>query len=649
MDMNTSLYFKNLTDEELLQILNVISVPCLMEPLKKQAHRYFGKSHKGQSLSREAVNHIYLKFLKAGDLVLSLYLSDLVVDVIHFFKLSDGFKRLLTTDDPAYPEKLAKKIKKRHCPISVDMFMRLLDAHYQKEEAKVAYDIEIEEMTEAVPEEAVIDEGILTETIESIPEATVVEETEAFENSDFFDVLPEVSIDDEPKVVKADPIEVSEHEESIEIPNLDLNLENQTFEEKEILPSVETEANEVVDAEIVEPIQDDSFEPETEVVIPTVEQQAQSTDDTMITDSVESTLDESFKPETEVVIPTVEQQVQSMDDTKIADSVESTKDESFESETEVVIPTVEQQAQSTDDAENTDSEAVLSQTEEIENQSEETSDLLPDGVLKEDPNNDVADIPEEKPIEESAPVVFEEKNEDALMIDDQKIEQLEKEISGLQYQIMSLQMENESLKDENRDLLFQGEDESEKESLKQNIDSLVSDNAHLKEDMVNLTNRNQELEKELADFQTAKENENQMRLELREFKIKYISLQSEYDQLQYKLKNDNKRLKELENKQRTIHESKEDLMLALHDLNWYKKQWHLPGDAPIHQIWSHLNNVESQKLKDLMKKYDRMVKSEKQEQVEGLKEILLVKEAILILLKANRQVKNKSEDTTAPF
>ena len=210
-------------------------------------------------------------------------------------------------------------------------------------------------------------------------------------------------------------------------------------------------------------------------------------------------------------------------------------------------------------------------------------------------------------------------------------------------------MENESLKDENRDLLFQGEDESEKESLRQDIHSLEEDNAHLKEDMANLTSRNQELEKELVDYQTAKENENQMRLELRDYKIKYISLQSEYDQLQYKLKNDNKRLKELENKQRTIHESKEDLMMALHDLNWYKKQWHLPGDAPIHQIWAHLNNVESQKLKDLMKKYDRLVKSEKQEQVEGLKEILLVKEAILILLKANRSAKNKNENTESPF
>ena len=48
---------------------------------------------------------------------------------------------------------------------------------------------------------------------------------------------------------------------------------------------------------------------------------------------------------------------------------------------------------------------------------------------------------------EEPQVVFEEKNEDALIEDDQKIEQLEKEISSLQYQIMSLQMENESLKE----------------------------------------------------------------------------------------------------------------------------------------------------------------------------------------------------------
>lgn len=588
MDMNTSLYFKNLTDEELLQILNVISVPCLMEPLKKQAHRYFGKSHKGQSLSREAVNHIYLKFLKAGDLVLSLYLSDLVVDIIHFFKLSDGFKRLLTTDDPAYPEKLAKKIKKRHCPISVDMFMRLLDAHYEKQEDKVAYDIEIEEMTEKTPEEDVIDEEVLTETLGTMPQEVTMHEADAFENSDFFDVLPEVNMDDEQTVVEADSSEVLENEDSIEIPTLNLDSQVEvvdSFEENQISPELvaETSEAEVVNEEHVVPMQEDSTNRETE--------------------------------ETQVVdVPEIVEEQSTLDvDTAHTDEL---------------------------------------QPEVVENQNEETMSSLQENTVVEESHtqlDDMESVHEEEASQESTPVVFEEKNEDALIVDDQKIAQLEKEISGLQYQIMTLQMENESLKDENRDLLFQGEDESEKESLKQDIDSLEADNAHLKEDMANLTNRNQELEKELADFQTAKENENQMRLELREFKIKYISLQSEYDQLQYKLKNDNKRLKELENKQRTIHESKEDLMLALHDLNWYKKQWHLPGDAPIHQIWSHLNNVESQKLKDLMKKYDRMVKSEKQEQVEGLKEILLVKEAILILLKANRQVKNKNEDTTAPF
>ena len=579
--MNTSLYFKNLTDEEILQILNVISVPCLMEPLKKQPQRYLGKGHKGQSLSREAVNHIYLKFLKANDLVLSLYLSDLVVDIIHFFKLSDGFKRLLTTDDPAYPEKLAKKIQKRHCPITVNMFMRLLDAHYQPEPEQPSYDIEIEEIAPIKQETVSVDQPVVQKTEDDPIDESVIDE---FENSDFFDVLPEVTIGYEPSVAP-EPVSsmpITEPETEIEVPDLDFMVEGETQS---------TEANpEVLSLEATLPEADNDKDETTEDVI--------------------------------IEMPNLnEAEEASLPEMKAAN----------------IALDVEQ-----------DGEEVPEQPEFIQEKPIEEADVMSSQESQSETlsveNAEMTEASSEEP-----QVVFEEKNEDALIGDDQKIEQLEKEISSLQYQIMSLQMENESLKDENRDLLFQGEDESEKESLRQDIHSLEEDNAHLKEDMANLTSRNQELEKELVDYQTAKENENQMRLELRDYKIKYISLQSEYDQLQYKLKNDNKRLKELENKQRTIHESKEDLMMALHDLNWYKKQWHLPGDAPIHQIWAHLNNVESQKLKDLMKKYDRLVKSEKQEQVEGLKEILLVKEAILILLKANRSAKNKNENTESPF
>ena len=593
--MNTSLYFKNLTDEEILQILNVISVPCLMEPLKKQPQRYLGKGHKGQSLSREAVNHIYLKFLKANDLVLSLYLSDLVVDIIHFFKLSDGFKRLLTTDDPAYPEKLAKKIQKRHCPITVNMFMRLLDAHYQPEPEQPSYDIEIEEIAPIKQETVSVDQPVVQKTEDDPIDESVIDE---FENSDFFDVLPEVTIGDEPSVAP-EPVSsmpVTEPETEIEVPDLDFMVEGETQS---------TEAN-----------------PEAL--------------------SLEATL-----PEAEAESLPLEERLPEADN----DKDETTEDvinemPNLNEAEEASLPEMEA-ANIAHDVEQ-DGEEVPEQPEFIQEEPIEEADVM-SGQESQSETLSVENAEMTKASSEEPQVVFEEKNEDALIEDDQKIEQLEKEISSLQYQIMSLQMENESLKDENRDLLFQGEDESEKESLRQDIHSLEEDNAHLKEDMANLTSRNQELEKELVDYQTAKENENQMRLELRDYKIKYISLQSEYDQLQYKLKNDNKRLKELENKQRTIHESKEDLMMALHDLNWYKKQWHLPGDAPIHQIWAHLNNVESQKLKDLMKKYDRLVKSEKQEQVEGLKEILLVKEAILILLKANRSAKNKNENTESPF
>ena len=593
--MNTSLYFKNLTDEEILQILNVISVPCLMEPLKKQPQRYLGKGHKGQSLSREAVNHIYLKFLKANDLVLSLYLSDLVVDIIHFFKLSDGFKRLLTTDDPAYPEKLAKKIQKRHCPITVNMFMRLLDAHYQPEPEQPSYDIEIEEIAPIKQETVSVDQPVVQKTEDDPIDESVIDE---FENSDFFDVLPEVTIGDEPSVAP-EPVQsmpVTEPETEIEVPDLDFMVEGETQS---------TEAN--PDALSLE-----ATLPEAEAESLPLEELLPEADN----DKDETT--EDVINETPNLNETEEASLPEMEAANIALDVEQDGEE------------VAEQPELIQEEPSEEVEAMSSQESQSETLSVENAEMTE--ASSEEPQ-----------------VVFEEKNEDALIEDDQKIEQLEKEISSLQYQIMSLQMENESLKDENRDLLFQGEDESEKESLRQDIHSLEEDNAHLKEDMANLTSRNQELEKELVDYQTAKENENQMRLELRDYKIKYISLQSEYDQLQYKLKNDNKRLKELENKQRTIHESKEDLMMALHDLNWYKKQWHLPGDAPIHQIWAHLNNVESQKLKDLMKKYDRLVKSEKQEQVEGLKEILLVKEAILILLKANRSAKNKNENTESPF
>ena len=593
--MNTSLYFKNLTDEEILQILNVISVPCLMEPLKKQPQRYLGKGHKGQSLSREAVNHIYLKFLKANDLVLSLYLSDLVVDIIHFFKLSDGFKRLLTTDDPAYPEKLAKKIQKRHCPITVNMFMRLLDAHYQPEPEQPSYDIEIEEIAPIKQETVSVDQPVVQKTEDDPIDESVIDE---FENSDFFDVLPEVTIGDEPSVAP-EPVSsmpMTEPETEIEVPDLDFMVEGETQS---------TEANpEALSLEAMLPEAEAESLP-LEATLPEADNDKdEKTEDVIIEMPNLNEAEEASLPEMEAA--------------NIALDVEQ------------------------------DGEEVPEQPEFIQEEPIEEADVMSSQESQSETlsveNAEMTEASSEEP-----QVVFEEKNEDALIGDDQKIEQLEKEISSLQYQIMSLQMENESLKDENRDLLFQGEDESEKESLRQDIHSLEEDNAHLKEDMANLTSRNQELEKELVDYQTAKENENQMRLELRDYKIKYISLQSEYDQLQYKLKNDNKRLKELENKQRTIHESKEDLMMALHDLNWYKKQWHLPGDAPIHQIWAHLNNVESQKLKDLMKKYDRLVKSEKQEQVEGLKEILLVKEAILILLKANRSAKNKNENTESPF
>lgn len=387
--MNTSLYFNNLTDEEILAILSVVSVPYLMEPLVAQADKYLdGKQHK--SLSREAVNHLYLRFLRDDDPDLSLFLSDVVVDIIHYFKLSEGFKNLLTSDDPDFVKELSQKIQKRQCPITVDMFMRLLDQSAKPTEPKF-YDFEKEEQ-----------KG----TEETISE-------------------PEVAVVEEPKV------------------------------------------------------------------------------------------------------------------------------------------------------------------------------------------------------------------------DDQ-----EAKIKDLQYQIMNLEMENQSLKEENRHLLFQNEDEDEIRSLKIEIEGLQGDKAQLEEQLHHLTDQNVTYEKDLADLADYKKKYNQVLLEIRDYKIKYISLQAEMDQLRYTMKNDSKKLKELQNKQRSVYDNEADWMMAMHDLTWYKKEWNLPGNAPLHKIWAHLNREEAQKLAHLLKNYDRLLRTERKKEIDALKEILIVKEAILILLKSDKAMEQARQEAS---
>lgn len=414
--MNTSLFFTNLSDEEICQILSVVSVPYLMEPIKNQPEKYLGQKKHVQSLSREAVNQLYLKFLADHDPVLSLYLSDIVVDIIHYFKLSDAFKTLLTTKDEHFVHELEAKIQKRQCPITVDMFMRLLDKDAKKKE-----------------------------------------ETKLFD------------------------IEANHHQ------NEEQSLKEETESQSELQTKEETEE---VDAEVVDEV-----------------------------------------------------------------------------------------------------------------------------------------------------------------IEEEKTEDLEKTIQDLQYQLMNLQVENEALKEENRDLLFQNDDESELENLRRDLDTIKVDYERGQKDIQALSMDNTKLQNDLRDFEEYKKKHNQTLLELRDYKIKYISLQAEVDQLRYQMKNDSKKIKELEKKQRSVYDNDADWMMAMHDLTWYKKQWQLPGDVPLHKIWAHLNKEEAKGLAHLLKNYDRMLRAERREAIAALKEILIVKEAILILLRSDkameeaRQVKKENSKT----
>lgn len=413
--MNTSLYFNNLTPDEIRQILNVVSVPYLMEPLKKNPEKYLkGKNIK--SLSREAVNHIYLQFLVEQDIVLSLFLSDVVVDIIHYFKLSDDFKNLLTSDDPEVLTRLNEKIEKRACPINVDMFMRLLDKHPRKKQEAKFFDVE--------------------------------EEKESTE--DLLEKLQEVN-------------------EFLSQENEALNEENKNLKEE-----LSTYKNQL-----------SKYEDEINVYKGQVEQ-----------------LNESCKNVT--------------------------------------------------------------------------------------------------------------------LVNDEKLK-------DLNFQLMNLQVENKNLKEENRELLFHVEDDSEVEALKRDMKQLIFNYRLLEEE-------NKGNKEALSKAEDYKDRYNQALLDLRETRIQHISLQAEVDQLRYSLKNDNKKLKELKNRGRNLHDEQGDWMMAMHDLTWYKKQWNIPGDAPLSKIWAHLNEEEGKTLSKLLKEQTKMLRTEKVRQMDILREILIVKNAILILL-----------------
>lgn len=423
--MNTSLFFINLSDEEICQILEVVSVPYLMEPIKKQPEKYLAGKKNTQSLSRETVNHIYLKFLREQDPVLSLYLSDIVVDIIHYFKLSDSFKSLLTDDHLENVQELKKKIKQRQCPITVDMFLRLLDRQIEK---------------------------------------TQIKEAEEVSEPKFFDI-------EQQKTLKEEPLE------------------------KEVV-------------EVEPPVAFDEKPLENEVI--------------------------------------------------------------------EIEPTTQEEA-----------------VDNLEQDHEE--------------------------------------------------ERLEDVIRDLQYQIMNLQMENQTLKDENRDLLFQTEDENELEDLQRENNHLKEEVAKAQKDFQELSMNHVQLQNELRDLEDYKNKHNQALLELRDYKIKYISLQAEVDRLRYMMKNDSKKLKELQKKQRSVYDNEADWMMAMHDLTWYKKQWNLPGNAPLHKIWAHLNREEAKGLAHLLKNFDRLLRTERKKEIDALKEILIVKEAILILLRSDKAMKESQE------
>lgn len=417
--MNTSLYFNNLTEEEIRQILNVVSVPYLMEPLKKNPDKYFkGKNIK--SLSRDAVNHIYLQFLADQDVVLSLFLSDVVVDIIHYFKLSDDFKNLLTSDDSVVLTKLNEKIEKRGCPITVDMFMRLLDKRaVKKQEAK------------------------------------------------FFDV-------------EEDQISTED-------------LLKQLQEANEAL----TQENEILKQQI-----------------------------------------SNYEQEMTSYVSNYEKKM-----SEYASEVDMYKGE-------------------------------ISHLKEIQK------------------NNTIVD---------------------------------EEKLKDLNYQLINLQVENENLKEENRELLFHIEDDSEVESLKRDMKQLIVSYRALEEE-------NKGNKEALSNVESYKERYNQALLDLRESRIQQISLQAEMDQLRYALKNDNKKLKELKNRGRNLHDEQGDWMMAMHDLTWYKKQWNIPGDESLSKIWAHLNEEEGKALSKLLKDQPKMLRTDKIRVMDILREILIVKNAILILL-----------------
>ncbi len=505
--MNTSLHFANLSDEEILRILSVVSVPYLLEPLKEQPEKYLANRQDVDSLSREEISQIYLRFLKDRDLVLSLYMSDIVVDIIHHFKLSDAFKSLLTHDSPEDVAALEEKIAQRHCPITADMFMRLLDRHPNKK--KPGKDERAARTRESVKP---------VKTEEAVKSKEPVKEEPA-----------EVKAAVESKTAETEPVGKSKE------------------------PVEQTEKNK---------------EPAKQVV---------KTPETISESSpVRNPEAGKAKPAVKSQEPSSEAPVRKKPAVKKAFDIE---------ELPAYRPNVQPAKAAADE------------------------NLLP-GQLQ------MSDLASPDKAEPESEVIQE-----------------------LRYQIMNLTMENETLKEENRSLLFSSDDQNEIASLNDELNAKNEEIDRLREQLTALSDERDELKKSLAEYAEYKRQYHDALAQLRDYKIQYISLQAEMDQMRYTMKNDSKRLKILENKQRSLADNDADWMMAMHDLTWYKKQWNLPGDAPLHRIWAHLNREEARGLARLLQRYDRLLQTERKKEIDTLKEILIVKEAILILLRSDQAMR----------
>jgi|GEM_PF-1796432 len=130
--MKISLLFDNLTIEEFKQLLHLVLVPKLAIPLKNKKSNYFKKDIPVLSLSREAIEEVYINhvYKKDKDMTLALHLTNQVVDLINQDDLSDQYALLLRKKhnkeiDNEFIE-LLTNLETRKVHISINVFFKLL-------------------------------------------------------------------------------------------------------------------------------------------------------------------------------------------------------------------------------------------------------------------------------------------------------------------------------------------------------------------------------------------------------------------------------------------------------------------------------------------------------------------------------------------